>query len=133
AGDRRRIRDYKVTSVKYRPGRRHVLRYDPEDPGSGETVFAKVYIGDEDARTPNRASNRFRREDGARAFRVAGEVADWLVERGLNCLRPLAYVAADAVVLYTRLCGVPLYVFARQLNAVTATYLHHAGDAGSPL
>src|SRR5436853_1214448 len=129
AGDRRRIRDYKVTSVKYRPGRRHVLRYDPEDPGSGETVFAKVYIGDEEARTANRASNRFRREDGARAFRVAGEVADCLVERGLNCLRPLAYVAEDAVVLYPRLCGVPLSDYARQLNADTAKWLRRAGEA----
>ncbi|PYU66928.1 MAG: hypothetical protein DMG49_20430 [Acidobacteria bacterium] len=130
AGDRRRIRDYKVTSVKYRPGRRHVLRYDPEDPGSGETVFAKVYIGDKEARTPNRASNRFRRKDGARTFRVAGEVAGWLAERGgLNCLRPLAYVAEDAVVLYPRLCGVPLSDYARRLNADTAKWLRRAGEA----
>src|SRR5437588_4710276 len=130
AGDRRRIRDYKVTSVKYRPGRRHVLRYDPEDPGSGATVFAKVYIGDKEPRTPNRASSRFRRTDGARTFRVAGEVAGWLAERGgLNCLRPLAYVAEDAVVLYPRLCGVPLSDYARRLNADTAKWLRRAGEA----
>ena len=126
---RRRITNYKITSIKYHPGRRHVLRYDPTDPASGETVFAKVYIGDEEARTANRASNRFRREDGARAFRVAGEVADCLVERGLNCLRPLAYVAEDAVVLYPRLCGVPLSDYARQLNADTAKWLRRAGEA----
>jgi len=75
AWDPRRISAYKIASVKYRPGRRHVLRYDPEDPVSGETVFAKLYISEEEART-------FRREDGARIFRVAREVADWLGERG---------------------------------------------------
>ncbi|PYT65036.1 MAG: hypothetical protein DMG39_30310 [Acidobacteria bacterium] len=123
ASDRRRIRDYKIASVKYRPGRRHVLRYDPEDPGGGETVFAKVYISDEEART-------FRREDGARTFRVAREVADWLAERdGLNCLRPLAYVADDAVVLYPRLCGVPFSEYARRLNADPAKWLRRAGEA----
>src|SRR5438874_259815 len=123
ASDRRRIRDYKIASVKYRPGRRHVLRYDPEDPGGGETVFAKVYISDEEART-------FRREDGARTFRVAREVADWLAERdGLNCLRPLAYVAEDAVILYPRLCGVPLSTYARRLNLDSARWLRRAGAA----
>ena len=32
--------DWIVTSIKYRPGRRHVLRYDPGDPASGATLFA---------------------------------------------------------------------------------------------
>src|SRR5436853_1690949 len=47
--DRRRVSDYNytVTSIKYRPGKRHVLRYDPVDPSKGGTVFANVYIGED--------------------------------------------------------------------------------------
>ncbi len=116
--------DWIVTSIKYRPGRRHVLRYDPGDPASGATLFAKVYIAEEEARA-------FRREDGARTFRVACDVADAVAEhcRGLNCLRPLAYLAEDAVVLYPRLCGVPLSTYARRLNLDSARWLRRAGAA----
>src|SRR5256884_4403276 len=124
AWDQRRISDYTVTSIKYRPGKRHVLRYDPRDPVTGGAVFAKLYIGKEEARA-------FRREDGARAFRVAQEVADWLAERGqvVNSLRPLGYVAQDAVVLYPQVCGVPLSDYTRRLNRVAARCLHQAGVA----
>lgn len=88
------IGEYRVTPVHYLPGRRHVLRYDPLDGTQGGTVFAKLYIG----------------EDGARAFRLAQYAADWLAAhgQGVNCVRPLAYVAEDAVVLYPRLVGTPL-------------------------
>ena len=122
--DRGRVSDYTVTAIIYRPGKRHVLRYDPVDPAKGGTVFAKLYIGGEEARV-------YRREDGARAFRVAREVADWLAERGqgVNCLRPLAYVAEDAVVLYPRVGGVPLSDYARRPNRVVARWLQQAGAA----
>src|SRR5437588_8840398 len=124
--DWRRVSDYNytVTSIKYRPGKRHVLRYDPVDPAKGGTVFAKLYIGEDGARA-------FRREDGARAFRVAREVADWLAERGqgVNCLRPLAYVAEDAVVLYPRVGGVPLSDYARRPHRDVARWLQQAGAA----
>jgi len=119
-----RISDYTVTSIKYRPGKRHVLRYDPRDPVTGAAVFAKLYICKEEARAS-------RREDGARAFRVAQGIADWLAERGqgVNSLRPLGYVAQDAVVLYPQLCGVPLSDYTRRLNRVAARCLHQAGVA----
>jgi hypothetical protein len=86
--------EYAVTPVHYHPGRRHVLRYDPVDRAKGRTLFAKLYVGD----------------DGARAFQLAQCVADWLAEHGegVNCLRPLAYVAADKVVLYPAVVGTPL-------------------------
>ena len=124
--DRRRVSDYNytITSIKYRPGKRHVLRYDPVDPAKGGTVFAKLYIGEDGARA-------FRREDGARAFRVAQGVADWLAGHGegVNGLRPLAYVAEDAVVLYPQVCGVPLSDYARCPNRVVARWLQQAGAA----
>jgi len=130
---RRRITNYKITSIKYRPGRRHVLRYDPKDPASGETVFAKVYISDEEGRTLRRELRKrlpYLR-DGARTFRVAREVAGWLETRGrgLKGLGPLAYVAEDAVVLYPQLCGVPLSDYARRFNRDTAMWLRRAGAA----
>ena len=115
AWHQRRISDYTVTSIKYRPGKKHVLRYDPRDPVTGAAVFAKLYICKEEAR----------------AFRVAQGTADWLAEcgQGVNSLRPLGYVAQDAVVLYPQLCGVPLSDYTRRLNRVAARCLHQAGVA----
>lgn len=135
ASDQRRGRDYTVKFVKYRTGIRHVLRYDPVGQAKAEAVFAKLYIGEEGKRTSGAYSlgmpNHYRREDGARAFRVAQGVANWLAEqgRGMNGLRPQAYVAEDAVVLYPRLCGVPLSDCARRPNGVVAQCLQQAGAA----
>ena len=122
--DQHRISDYTVTTIKYRRGRRHVLRYDPVDPEKGRTVFAKLYVGEDGERA-------YRHENGERAFRVARGVADWLAEhsRGVNCLRPLAYVAEDAVVLCPRLCGVPLSNYVRRPNHDVARRLQQAGAA----
>jgi aminoglycoside phosphotransferase (APT) family kinase protein len=94
ASDQRGISEYTVTPMRYLPGRRHVLRYDPLDRAKGGTVFAKLYVG----------------EDGARAFRMAEYAADWLAEHGegVRGVRPLAYVAEDAVVLYPQVVGMPL-------------------------
>jgi aminoglycoside phosphotransferase (APT) family kinase protein len=82
---------YSVQCIRYRPGRRHVLRYDTLDSPESGTVFAKMYAG----------------EKGVRAFRVATIVADWLEQhgQGVTSLRPLAYFAEDAVVLYRRILG----------------------------
>src|ERR687887_2611122 len=124
AVDQRRIGEYTVTYIKYRPGKRHVLRYDPVDPGKAGTVFAKLYIGEDGARV-------FRREDGARVFRVASKAADWLAEHGegVNGLRPLAYVAEGAVVLYPRVVGMPLSDYARRSSHGVAPWLQRAGAA----
>jgi hypothetical protein len=79
-----------VTPIRYRPGQRHVLRYDPVGaPGrtaSRETLFAKLY-----------ADHR-----GERLFPVANWGADQLAQSGsgITGLRPLAYIAADALILY---------------------------------
>jgi aminoglycoside phosphotransferase (APT) family kinase protein len=116
ASDRPRISEYTVTFIKYRPGKRHVLRYDPVDRTKGRTLFAKPYVGD----------------DGARAFQLAQCAADWLAEHGegVNCLRPLAYVAADKLVLYPRVCGAPL---SSQLRRPSAHVAHHLQQAAAAL
>src|SRR5205807_1067009 len=83
APDQPRSGGYAVTSIRYHPGKRHVLRYDPLDAAKGGAVFAKLYAG----------------EDGARAFRVARQVADWLAEHGegVTAVLPSVGVAIDAL------------------------------------
>src|SRR2546430_25855 len=83
ASPSRRSGEYTVTPLKYRPGKTHILRYDPLDAG-GDSVFAKLYIIEGQERA-------FRREDPARCFRVARDAADWLEERG-DCGRALRQI-----------------------------------------
>src|SRR5437870_7274066 len=108
----RRPCGYAVTPIRYRPGQRHVLRYDPLDPKGG-TVFAKLYTG----------------EEGARVFRVATQVGKWLAQHGegVTSVRPLAYVAEDGVVLYPGLSGVPLSDHLRRPGQGVARCLERAG------
>ena len=86
--------EHTVTSVRYRPRQRHVLRYDPLGEDGEGSVFAKLYpVG-----------------DAVRASRVAGSVAS-LVERapaGVAAARPLPGSEADDVLLYPRVPGMPL-------------------------
>jgi aminoglycoside phosphotransferase (APT) family kinase protein len=80
-----------VRTIRYRPGRRHVLRYDT-DRGA---LFAKCYPGG---------------ERGARAGRLASEVADRLAASAapLLAVRALAAPIGDAIMLYPRVVGEPL-------------------------
>ena len=86
-----------VTAVRYRPGQRHVLRYDFFSPDgriqSGETLFAKLYNEGEDAA----------------AFRVATGIADWVSSSTeASAIRPLAHLSEDGLIVYPELAGVPL-------------------------
>jgi hypothetical protein len=110
---------YVITPIRYRPGQRHVLRYDPAgddgqiDPAG--TLFAKLYEG----------------QAGADAVRVARWVADQLDAggQGVRGLRPKAYIPTDAVVLYPRVVGTPLSAHLRHPDAATSRSLHTAGAA----
>jgi len=106
---------YAVTSIRYRPGKRHVLRYDPLDAAERGTIFAKLYHS----------------EKGGRVFRVATQVAEWLAEHGegVTSVRPLAYVAEDAVILYPRVFGAPLSERLRRPGQGVAWCLERAGAA----
>ena len=106
---------YAVTAVRYRPGQRHVLRYEALGAaGDQGTIFAKLY---EDG------------EASARACRVATRVADWLAAhvRDLTAARPLGHVADDAVVLYPQLAGVPLSYYLRQPGQDAGRQLRQTG------
>ncbi|HEY3228888.1 MAG TPA: phosphotransferase, partial [Roseiflexaceae bacterium] len=110
---------YRIMPIRYRPGKRHVLRYEPID-AAGQvdesgTLFAKIYNSDK----------------GARTFQVAARVSDWLTEQnnGINAVRPLAYIAGEGLVLYPRVTGTPLSELLRDQGQATAGYLRAAGAA----
>jgi hypothetical protein len=86
---------WSVTAVRYRPGQRHVLRWE-QDGTHRRAMFAKLY----------------RRDASAQAFRVANLVADWLEGTGepIAGARPLAHLPEVDVLLYP-------FVPGRQLTA----------------
>lgn len=102
-----------VTPIRYRPGRRHLLRYDTDR----ASVYAKCY------RDAARAE---------RAWRVAVGVADRLAGAAapLRAARPLVALADDAVVLYPRVVGTPL---SRQLARQHAQAGQHLRVIGGGL
>ena len=106
-----------VTPIRYRPGQRHVFRYDlAEAPGSSIlTLFAKVYNSDK----------------GTRTFAGGTHMSDWLASRaaGVAAVRPAAYVAADSVVLYPRVTGTPLVWQLRHPGRRTEHLLRDTGAA----
>src|SRR5207245_4896894 len=106
---------YAVTSIRYRPGKRHVLRYDSLGAAKAGTVFAKLYTG----------------ENGARVFHRATQAREWLAqhEQGVTSVQPLAYVAEDGVVLYPGLSGAPLSKHLRRPNRCVGQCLERAGAA----
>ena len=108
-------RCYQVTSVRYQPGQRHVLRYDPVDGNRQPVVFAKLYKSGESSRVSEVA-------------RRAGEcLAEQLKE--VTCLQPLACVPDDDVVFYPRLSGTPLNELLRRPCQEIGGLLELAGQA----
>jgi aminoglycoside phosphotransferase (APT) family kinase protein len=86
---------YRVLTIRYRPGERHVLRYEPAQVAPRRAVFAKLSKRDADV---------------SRVFRVATHVADCLDASGgtAQALRPLACVEGDGVILFPEVRGRPL-------------------------
>jgi hypothetical protein len=110
---------YQITPIRYRPGQRHVLRYDPLNPAGQadpqSALFAKVYNSDK----------------GARTVAVATRVSDWLAEQdgGIHAVRPLAYIAGENLALYPHVRGTPLSELLRDGGPAAADYLYAAGRA----
>jgi hypothetical protein len=88
-----------ITPIRYRPGERHVLRYEIASPGpaSGDhqRIYAKLYSNAQDA---------------AKAFGIANRVVDWLDANpvGLQGNRPRAMSEDDSVIFYPHAPGIPL-------------------------
>ena len=89
-----------ITPIRYRPGERHVLRYEVSDSRGKQRLYAKLYKNEQDA---------------SRAFGVANRVVDWLDAHpdGLQGNRPEALSQEDCVILYPHAPGIPL---SHQLN-----------------
>lgn len=110
--------DYAVTTIRYRPGQRHVLRYDPVA-SSGKvgpaTRFAKVY-----------ADNR-----GQRLLTTIQQVADWVASQtaAVAVLRPQAYLPDERTMLYPWASGVPLAQLLVSDDGAAAAALRQAGAA----
>jgi aminoglycoside phosphotransferase (APT) family kinase protein len=106
---------YRVSTIRYRPGERHVLRYEPSA-GPVAAVFAKLS----------------RREaDVARAFDVATCLADRLgaCGGGTRAVRPLAAVVEDGAILFPEVGGRPLSELLRGRQDGLTWYLQRAGRA----
>jgi len=89
--------DYRITPIRYRPGQRHVLRYDPLtiglQPGPG-TLFAKLY--------PDTSGEAF--------FARLNQIADWFATGASQgaILRPHVYLPKEQTILYPWAAGAPL-------------------------
>jgi hypothetical protein len=88
-----------ITPIRYRPGERHVLRYEIDSPeadsGQKQRLYAKLYSNAQDA---------------VRAFGIANRVVDWLDSKpeGIQGNRPAAMSQEDGVILYPHAAGTPL-------------------------
>jgi phosphotransferase family enzyme len=88
-----------VTPIRYRPGERHVLRYEIESPGTAseerQRLYAKLYTSAQEA---------------AKAYGIARRVVDWLDanSQGLQGNRPIAMSPENCVILYPHVPGIPL-------------------------
>ena len=107
-----------VTPIRYRPGERHVLRYEissPETvPGQEQRLYAKLYSNPQDV---------------ARAFGVAQRVVDWLAAHGegLQGNRPEAMSQEDGVIFYPHASGIPLSHQLNRSRRWLAAQLHTIG------
>jgi aminoglycoside phosphotransferase (APT) family kinase protein len=106
--------EYVVTTLRYRPRQRHVLRYDPADGVGAGPVFAKLY----------------RHGTVARAMRIAATVADLVAaaDADTTTARPLGGTAAADVMLYPLVPGVPLTRRLRERGAPPVRQLTAAGS-----
>jgi hypothetical protein len=109
-----------ITPIRYRPGERHVLRYEIDSPdvapGQGTRLYAKLYSHADDA---------------ARAFGVANRVVDWLDANnlGLGGNRPEALSKEDGVILYPHAPGIPLSHLLHRSRQWLGTQLQIIGRA----
>ncbi len=107
---------YTIATIRYRPGQRHVFRYDPISTGAGPgSIFAKLYMD----------------TSGGHFYTKINQVADWLAGRQTDVLvlRPQAYLAAERTLLYPWADGKPLSQLLPAQGKATLKHLQHLGAA----
>src|SRR2546425_925135 len=104
-----------VNFVRYQPGLRHVLRYELESEGGNASVFAKLSPPDQ----------------SVRAFQASRHASEWLAAHptSVTCARPLAFAAADSVILYPQVVGLPLSEHLRRPSRDLMSRLRQGGEA----
>lgn len=107
-----------ITTLRYRPRQRHVLRYDLRFPPSGKaevpSFFAKLSQDDE----------------GTATWAVVAWCAEQLARcaSGVTALQPQAWIPADRLLLYPYAPGIPLSELL-STNQPVLPLLHKAGVA----
>lgn len=108
--------DWQITTLRYRPRQRHVLRYDPLPVGNETAVpfFAKLSQANEGV--------------------AVAQVVQWAAEQlashssGVSALCPAAWIADDQLLLYPYAPGTPLSQLLRT-NEPVLPLLHRSGMA----
>jgi aminoglycoside phosphotransferase (APT) family kinase protein len=102
----------RITALRYRPGQRHVLRYQPDTGAVGPTLFAKLY--------PD--------ERGVRYRRSASAMADLLADGPDGvAARPDAYLTAERALVFAEVAGSALSRRLGRTDATTARGLWQGG------
>ncbi len=109
---------WKVFPIRYRPGERHVLRYEANTSSRASQggVYAKLYQDPIEA---------------GRASRVAKRVVDWLAgnARQVGGVRPLSCSEVDGFVLYPHAPGTPVSHLLGKLTPDLLDLLKQVGKA----
>src|SRR5207249_465190 len=101
--------------VRYRPGQRHVLRYDVA-PGDGRVpIFLKLYEAD----------------DARRAYEDLARICDWLAARhsDVASLRAASLLEADSALTFPQVRGTPLSAYLERPNPWLPWLLERTGAA----
>ena len=102
----------RIDTLRYRPGQRHVLRYEPQVEGEGPTLFAKLYPDDRGVRLQRAA---------AALAQVLGDGADG------EAAQPATYLGTERALVFEQAAGAPLSSMVGRAGGRTARALHQAG------
>jgi hypothetical protein len=111
-----------ITPIRYRPGQRHVLRYDcaNHDWGgssrSSGAIYAKIY------NNPKKAEE---------TYQAAAWANGWFASHleGVSSVEPLGYLPDDGIVLYPGVAGTPVSHLLKQPGRDVSRFLGLAGSA----
>ena len=102
----------RVVALRYRPGQRHVLRYEPQGADEGPTLFAKLYADDR----------------GRRYARAAAALTEVLAEGNDGvAAQPAAYLDGERALVFGQAVGPPLSSLVGRAGERTARGLRQAG------
>ena len=104
-----------IHCLRYRPGRRHVLRYDFAAPAGSHSVFVKLY-------SPGRAR---------RTYDDSQQLCEWLAESGTNAgsLHAADVLESDSAVVLPNASGIPLSAYYKSADPSLPRLFESTGRA----